>query len=402
MKLALPITATRGQGIDPTAFMRDEPYTQFQTWLGDVAGMEGCPIDCKYCFFQLDGKTPAAPQASLSPHDLVKALSKQLTYIPKMPVNFGSQTDIFSTQRTTDYYREVLALYEASSYTNPIVLITKKRIPDDFLEQVAHSRKTTVFFLSYSGLAGSAIEPNVSPEDQEENFFRASKRGVKCVHYWRPFLPQNASPDVLHQVLSIVSPHALCSVVNGLRLNSGIRENVLPFWPELAQIGNDFAQIGEVWPSGTREALHSLSTTAFPSYPVFFGNTPCALAYAIGQSNPQGLYGGKMCHMSNCPEGQRQSCFHSLRVPDMQDITRACAAVQLDPSSCEITNACVYVRAKVSLAQITFLKTALQFPVTHADRLSYEGGHNWAYIQDDNISEIPWIPFSPSSHAHTS
>ena len=34
----------RGQGINPKKFNR-EIFTQFQTWLGETKGVEGCPIN---------------------------------------------------------------------------------------------------------------------------------------------------------------------------------------------------------------------------------------------------------------------------------------------------------------------------------------------------------------------
>src|SRR5881392_2366140 len=74
------------------------PYTQYQSWLAETSGVLGCPVNCQYCFFQVDGYTPVQPQIGLSAEEIVAVLGDQETYLAEMPIHYGSKTDGFSTR----------------------------------------------------------------------------------------------------------------------------------------------------------------------------------------------------------------------------------------------------------------------------------------------------------------
>jgi len=100
----------RDQGISPEYFDRNM-FTQFQTWLGETKRTEGCPANCKYCFFKLDGLTPMRLQRLASPEIVLE--------------------------------------------------LTKRQIPNHFIELSKEISQDVVFYISYSGLAGTELEPTV-------------------------------------------------------------------------------------------------------------------------------------------------------------------------------------------------------------------------------------------------
>lgn len=381
----------RGQGIIPLEFIEERrPYTQFQTWLADTRGVVGCPIDCRYCFFQLDGQTPKRPRIDKSPKEMLDLLQDADTYHPEMPVNFGSETDVFSTKQNIEYYSQLLVLYGESEYKNPIVFISKRSIPDSFMKLAAEINKPVIFYMSYSGLAGTDIEPNVKAEQIRDNFVRLQDYGLPRVHYWRPFLPLNSTPEKIDEVFAHVSKYATCSNVNGLRLNDGIRANITPFWPELMDHEFNFTKTGEVWPKGVRGYLSNYFKRKNPDYPVFFGNTPCSLAYALEISDTHGFYDGRMCKESQCPTGQRGRCRIAYKIPTEEDVQAVATKIGIDLSTITFKSDKVIVGGKVDSGKLVFMRTVLKFPVISA-AVGYKDGYNWANVQEESgITEVPW------------
>lgn len=381
----------RGQGITPSEFIDKRlPYTQFQTWLADTSGSVGCPIDCKYCFLQLDEQTPTRPQIHKNPQELLDLLKETPTYHPEMPINFGSETDVFSTKQNIEYYLELLTLYGESDYQNPIVFISKRSIPDSFIELASRIEKPVVFYMSYSGLAGTDLEPNVRAEQMKDNFVRLKHYGLPRVHYWRPFLPQNSTPEKIGEIFKYVSKYATCSNMNGLRLNAGIRVKIAPFWPELMDYEFDFTNTGEVWPEGVRSYLSRYFKEENPDYPVFFGNTPCSLAYALEVSDTHGFYNGRMCRESQCPIGQRGKCKIVYQVPTLEEVQTAAKKMDIDPSIIYLEGDRVVINGEVDSGRLVFMRTVLKFPVVSV-AVGYREGYNWANVQEEGgIIEIPW------------
>lgn len=389
-KPILPILPdnVRGQGIDPDAFDRST-FTQFQTWIGDTRTVEGCPINCQYCFFKLDGQTPKKPQIFITPEESLRRLLETPTYHPDMPINFGSQTDVFSTQRTISYYTELLQLYGNSDYQNPVVFITKRLIPEEFMDLAKQVPQPVIFFISYSGLAGTPLEPNVNMQDQRENFVRLKDKDLPVVHYWRPFLPQNSSREKIEEVIEHVSTYANCSVINGLRLNDGIRDNIAEFWPELLDESYDFRTTGEFWPEGIRSYIRDYGRRTFPDYPLFLGNTPCSTAYVLDKPDTHAVFKTNMCLESNCPVYQREKCQNAFQTPSAKSVFEAVGQVGIDPANVHIEADRIVIEG-TELGNLVHLKTILRYPVVSL-AVSYRSGHNWAYVQDENqITEVPW------------
>lgn len=377
----------RGQGIDPSNFDRGT-FTQFQTWLGETRGVEGCPVNCTYCFFKLDGMTPARPRQLTTPEDVIAKLRLSPTYQENIPVHFGSQTDVFSTKANIEYYTKLLTLYGDSDYKNPLIFITKRLIPDSFVELSKQVPQSVIFYVSYSGLAGTGLEPTVVEDHQRENFVKLHANDVPAVHYWRPFTPLNSSDMRLRSILDHVSRYASCSVVNGLRLNSGIREHVGQIWPELFKYDFDFSTLGEVWPEGVRQRLSELVTSEYHKYPVFFGNTPCSVSRALHEPDRAGIYNGKMCLESNCD--QRGLCKDNYKMPTHEEILDACDDMGIDEKEVIFREDMVEMLGNIDAQAIVYLRNKLRFPVI-PNRVDYAGGHNWAHVNESvKITEVEW------------
>lgn len=378
----------RGQGIDPNDFSR-KPYTQFATWLGETKSVEGCPANCRYCFLKLDGQTPKHPKILLTPKKTVDALSEAKTFHPEMPIHFGSQTDIFSTAHTIEYYSQILKIYGRSKYPNPLIIITKRSIPDEFIDLATTIPQKVVFFISYSGLGGTVFEPTINNIFLRNNFVRLKKYGLPVVHYWRPFLPQNSQPDRIVEVLKHTSRYSIASVANGLRLNDGIRKNIAPYWPELMNKNYDFSKTGEFWPLGVRSYLKKYIKRVFPNYPLFF-STPCAVALALDKPDLQGSFQQKICQKSQCPVKQRKICADSFQVPTLKFLKKVACSIGIEPSQIRLSGDKVKIIGGIETEKLVYLKSVLRFPVV-SEFTSYKSGHNWANIVDEeNLIEVPW------------
>lgn len=379
----------RGQGIDPNLFERDT-FTQFQTWLSETRSSEGCPVGCTYCFFKLDGQTPKRPEITMTPEATVASIANAPTYHPDMPIHFGSQTDAFSSRANIQHYTRILDIYGKTEYPNPLVFITKRHIPEVFMDKAVELGKRVLFFISYSGLNSTGLELSVNERHQRDNFANLEARGLPRVHYWRPFLPQNSSPERIDDILSFVSQHATCSIVNGLRLNDGIRDNIAPFWPEIKSAAIDFYQAGEFWPAGVRQHLIERVRSAYPDYPVYLGNTPCSVACATNEPDLQGLFRGRMCNESNCLPVKREQCKAAHRTPSTDEITASLAHIGLESAKVSIVGGKVMLAGNVDTGKLVHLRYALRAPV-FAGTVEYAGGHNWANVTDDvPIIEVPW------------
>jgi hypothetical protein len=384
----VPIEITRGQGINPDVFERDT-YTQFQTWLGETKSTEGCPVNCTYCFFKLDGQTPKRPDINMSPQETIDALGQAPTYQPEIPINFGSQTDAFSTPKVIAHYKEVLQRYGESDYPNPVVFITKRKIPEDFMVLAKETKQPVVFYMSYSGLAGTGLEPTVKKEHIRENFLRLEEYDLPRVHYWRPFMPQNSAPEKISGMLDFVAEHADCSVINGLKLNDGILEHVAPFWPELKQQDYDFQQSGDFWPQGVRSFLQSYARENHPDYPLFF-DTACSLSYVLQKPDIQGAYRGEMCADSSCPTSQRDRCAQGFVLPSDLVVHEAAQSIGIPPEAVQISDGRVVVDSEVATGGLVYLRAKLRLPIVSRG-VDYKG-HNWASSIDaeNSIVEVPW------------
>lgn len=266
-----------------------------------------------------------------TPDEALDALPDMPDYRADLPVCFGNQTDVFSTPETTDYYSEVLNRYGDSDYQNPLVFVTKQLIPESFIKSAAEVRQPVVFYTNYSALGGTAIEPDIDDAALRENFLRLEAHDMPRVHYWQPFLPLNATPDKIHEVIDFTAQHASCSLVKGLQLDSSIRETVAPYWPQVNESEYDLALAGDFWPVNVRLYLGRYARKAHADYPVF-SDASCSLAFTLRQSDSSGVFDSRACHESSCPSTQRTRCIMGRTVATLPLIQVNSASHAIAPS----------------------------------------------------------------------
>lgn len=285
---------------------------------------------------------------------------------------------------------KLLNNYEKSPYPNPLVFITKREIPVEFIELVKNMSKKVVFYISYSGLSNTEIEPGVRENQLKNNFLQLSEANIPRVHYWRPFLPQNSNQNTINGIVEFVSQYATCSVINGLKLNSGIANNLARFWPELTENAFDFSKSGEFWPEGIRNYIHQHTKKHFPNYPLFMGNTPCSLSYALESSDMNGSLGSKMCKESCCPTGQQTKCQNAFTRPEINDVYKIAEKMKIKPENIHMNNNAIIINEDIETGRLIYLKTILKFPVV-SEKTLYNKGYNWINVVDNQkIIEIPW------------
>lgn len=227
---------------------------QDDTWIA-VDPVVGCAKDCQYCFLQIYGATPKKGEIILSPDQAIDNLLEFETYRPESAIMLGSETDVFMSNPNIEYFAEFIKRYDERNVGNPVAFVTKCHVPDSFIDMVEELQNTRViYYLSYSGL-GKPIEPTTNIERLRANFERLHKAGQDVVHYWRPFLPQNSSPQKIKEVIDHAAQYARCTVAAGIKLNPGILANVKRFWPELENANIDFSSVAVVWPEGVRDYL---------------------------------------------------------------------------------------------------------------------------------------------------
>lgn len=191
-------------------------------------------------------------------------------------------------------------------------------------------------------------------------------------------------------MLNFVTKYATCSVLTGLRLSDGIRSNMILFWPELKESMADIGVSGEFWPAGVRSYLMAYLRKQYPLYPIFFGNTECSVAYALGKADIAGHYNEPVCRESNCP--QRALCGRHHHIPTWQKVKKVALAMKLNTNNMTLLPDCVSVNVSVASEKITFMRHALRFPVI-SDVVDYYTGYNWANVatkEERRIVDVPW------------
>lgn len=276
------------------------------TWLV-LNPIQGCPKQCKYCFLKERGLNRIQPITLVSPEKAVDLLLSNKFYIEDMPLCLFSQTDAFSTVDNVEYLKQLIEILMEKEIKNPIVFITKCKIPEDFIDFIDKYEKqghSFLFFLSYSGL-DKDIEFGVNKQIIENNFIRLSKKGKKIIHYWRPFIPQNSKKEDVKKIYNFVKKYCIASVAIGLKTTNYIIDNIE--WAALKNNRKDALKSDNVWNKEAYDYLwNDLANNK--DYPIF-QTTSCALAYALGQPDRKFFYNTNICiNCNNCPFVQRNRC----------------------------------------------------------------------------------------------
>lgn len=281
---------------------------QHASWIA-VNPVQGCPKRCDYCFLNDRGLTGTAPVQLATPQQAADALLASPLYAPGRTVALFTWTDVMATAASRAYLGSLLTLLAGTRLPNPVVLITKCKIPAATIEAISHARAQglrVIVYLSYSGLDAS-VEAGIRHEQLTANFPALDGAGIPVVHYWRPALPASATTETMTRVLDLAARHARCTMAAGLKVEPAALPRLARHWPALASTpGVTTAEC--VYPAAFWDFIHHQAGVLHPGYPVFHANA-CALAYTLGEADQFGIYGTDVCTARNtCPAGQRARC----------------------------------------------------------------------------------------------
>ena len=293
------------------------------TWLV-LNPIQGCPKKCKYCFLAERNLNRVKPNILVSPEEAVRLLLKNRFYNSSIPLCLISQSDAFSTNENTEYVKQLVENLMEKKIKNPIIFITKCHIPIDFIEFIDKYEKQGhkfLFFLSYSGL-DYTVELGVDKKIIEENFVNLSKYNKTIVHYWRPFIKENSTKEVIESVYNYVKKYCKASVAIGLKTTNNIIDNI--GWEKLEENREEALKADNVWNEFAYDYIWN-ELKKRDDYPIF-QTTSCALGYALGKADRKFFYNTDICTKCNkCTKEQRARCqlkYESYKTPSKKDVLK--------------------------------------------------------------------------------
>ena len=275
------------------------------TWLV-LNPIQGCPKQCNYCFLRERKLNLVQPKVLTSPENAVKMLLKSKFYIKDIPLCLLSQTDGFSTPDNIEYLKQLVTLLMEKNIKNPIIFITKCKIPEDFIKFIdiyEKQGKKFIFFLSYSGL-DKDVEVGVNRKDIEDNFITLHKYNKSIVHYWRPIMPVNSKEEDIDRIYNFVKKYAIASIAIGLKTTDEIIDHIE--WNSLREHRAEAIKADSVWDKNAYDYVwNKLKDKS--DYPMY-QTTSCALAVALSKPDRKFFYNSDICKCNKCPNYQRALC----------------------------------------------------------------------------------------------
>ena len=338
----------------------DRIISYHDTWIS-VDPIRGCPYGCAYCILRDSGDTGVRPTRTTSPDACVEQLLEYPLFVRGFtPLAIGNNTDIFHPLNV-EYLLELLAKMASVPLDNPITLATKAPLTVSVLERMrAIPGLRIVLFLSYSGL-GTRFEPNFTDEQLRANFAVAKSLGFPVVHYWRPLLPENTSPEAIRRMLAFAKYAADATVFIGLKLHPQLtqvitRDSCIDVPVHLRE------QRGEWLDPQTVELIYHEASSICPDHPLY-RHASCALAAVLGQPNHTAtMYRADICPPSQCSPEQRGICDRSRRIPVDSEIRKTLSLLGR-----EIRFEClpdrIAIRAEVTQDEFVFLLHNLKCPL---------------------------------------
>lgn len=280
------------------------------SWLA-INTIIGCSNGCKYCFLQSEGKNLCAPQILCSPSKAVEELLNYKYYNPKIPVCLLPGTDAFLNKTNIIYLINLLDELNKKNVLNDLVLVTKCYIPKfviNKLYEIKKSNRNVVVYLSYSGL-GEKFEPMIKEKSIKQNFENLANAGIDIIHYFRPFLPENSSPEKIKNILDFVHNYTNISTIMGLKLMESFID-IIDVWDEIKTNKLKVLQSDAVWP---KEAWDFFYTNYSHNQRLYQTNT-CAFNTKLGNPSPQYYNSYECCNYNHCSIYQRELCANSVKL----------------------------------------------------------------------------------------
>lgn len=311
------------------------------SWLV-INSIQGCPKDCKYCFLKPDGLNGVLPEEITNPENAVKELIEYKLYNEKTPICLFPNTDIFATDKNIKYLLETLRELKKKVVKNPIVIITKCKIPEEVLKEIIDTELNIIYFISYSGLDGT-IEIGINQEHTKQNFILLKDYDQKVIHYWRPFLPQNSSPEKINEVYDYVKDYASASIVIGLK----VKETMIDEY-DLSAINltrEEILKADSIFDSKTYSYIQD-TLKHRSDYPLFQA-TSCAISFVLGIPDYKAFYNTKTCEQLNiCTEEQRKICSNckpTLITKENVVLLLKSLDIEVNESNIEIEGDTIYI-----------------------------------------------------------
>jgi hypothetical protein len=294
---------------------------QHDTWLA-VNPVQGCPKGCTYCHLQDLGQTRVEPLEVATPAETLTQLQTSPYYHPDLVLALYTCTDALATSANRAHLIALLDLLSASAVRNPVCVITKCHIPDDVIACISRNRAAglpIIVYLSYSGLAPD-IERGIDHDALRATFPALHAADIPVIHYWRPAMHQNSTPEAIEHVMDWAARYATCTVAVGLKVKPSARDQITALWPRLRDPALDPQGADSIWPRATWDFLHHIPARYF-GHPIFHTNS-CALAYVLQHPDRAGVLDSPTCLNANrCPTTQRERCRESVTRRDA--VTRA-------------------------------------------------------------------------------
>lgn len=360
--------------------MAESVIQMHDTWLA-INSIVGCTNGCKYCFLQGSNDNVSKPKYLVSADEAVEQLLNYKYYCSDIPVCLLSNTDPFLNEKNILYLKKLLTNLALNKVNNPIIIITKCFIPDEFISYVSelcNEGLNIVFYLSYSGLS-KKYEPAIKVEDLKSNFKRLYDVNIPIIHYYRPFLPENSSKEKIEEVLSFVKQYTDISVISGLKLKDSYVDKIV-YWQIVKENQRKCLKAADIWPE---ESYNYFFKDYKDSHYVFKINS-CALTQVLKKPNPI-FYGTEDClNYNHCSEEQRKRCAALKKGNGTieEDLINLLKQIGKYNENVEIINKGSYYvvrNASLEIGDLSYLSFVLQTKITIENKLDTDDYFNSCY-----------------------
>lgn len=291
------------------------------TWLA-VNSVIGCTNGCKYCFLQSTNKNISKPLYLKSSKIAIYDLISSKYYLEDIPVCLLPNTDAFLNRKNMEYLIELLYEIDRRNLKNPIVLITKCYIPENFIRYIRQFKERgheIVIYLSLSGLP-QELEPNVNHDLIRKNFVNLYNNGIDVIHYYRPITPLNSKKEAITKMLDFVSKYSNSSVIGGLKIKEDYFE-LIKFWPKIFNMKKQCLLADAIWPKEAYDFFYN----NYNHKQVIYQTNYCALMQTLNKPAIS-YYGTNECKNCNiCSLEQREKCrkeFIRLRAKTKEEVIK--------------------------------------------------------------------------------
>lgn len=289
--------------------LENEVVQMHATWLA-LNSVIGCTNGCKYCFLQSTNKNISKPLYIKNSKMAIDDLINSKYYLEDIPVCLLPNTDVFLNKTNMEYLKELLCEIDKRNLKNPIILITKCYIPENFIKYIKNFKgrgHNIIIYLSLSGLP-QELEPNVDHNLIRKNFVNLYENGIDVIHYYRPITPLNSKKEEIIKMLDFVSKYSTASVIGGLKIREDYFE-LIKFWPELFNMKKQCLIADAIWPKEAYEFFYDNYNHKQNIYQTNY----CALMKTLNKP-ALSYYGTNECKNCNiCSVEQRKKCKEEFK-----------------------------------------------------------------------------------------